>query len=440
MTHINIHHIKCTDIKPNPNNARQHSKAQIKKVANSIQEFGFLVPILIDDKKQIIAGHCRLAAAKKNGLKTVPTIKISHLTDAQKRAYMIADNRLTEIADWDNEILAIEFQALQDIGFSMELTGFELPEINMIVEETLSLDTSTQDEGADILPDTNPDEPAVSKPGDLWLLGEHRLYCGDALKEESYKALMDGKKAAMGFSDPPYNVPTKGHICGLGKIKHREFLQASGEMSKAEFTSFLNTYFKRISDHSKKAAIHYICMDWRHTEEVLSAAATTPFEQKNLCVWVKDNAGMGSFYRSQHEMIFVFKNGPGKHINNFALGQYGRHRSNVWKYNGINSLAGRNGEEGNLLELHPTVKPVEMVADAIRDCSNHKDIIFDGFLGSGTTLIAAEKTERICYGIELDPIYLDTIIRRWQAMTGQEATLEKNGLTFYQIRKGEKND
>jgi DNA modification methylase len=236
-----------------------------------------------------------------------------------------------------------------------------------------------------------PAGPPISKIGDLWLLGSHHVLCGNALDPTAFAALMVEERAAMVFTDPPYNVPIDGHASGLGAIHHRPFPMASGEMDRTEFTDFLAQAFRNLVAFSINGALHYICMDWRHVGELLTAGRKPYGEPKNLCVWVKHTCGMGSLYRSQHELVFVFKYGRQGHRNNIQLGRFGRNRSNVWSYPGANSFA-RCGEEGNLLALHPTVKPVAMVADAILDCSARGDIVLDAFLGSGTTVIAAERT------------------------------------------------
>ena len=273
------------------------------------------------------------------------------------------------------------------------------------------------------------DGPAVSKLGDVWLLGGHRVLYGSALDAAAFGVLMGEERAATVFTDPPYNVPIDGHASGLGAIHHRSFPMASGEMDSAQFTAFLTAAFRNMASFSAAGALHYICMDWRHIAELLAAGRDIYDELKNLCVWVKDNGGMGSLYRSQHELVFVFKQGRGSHRNNVQLGQFGRNRSNVWHYPGANSFA-RCGEEGNLLALHPTVKPVAMVADAILDCSARGEIVLDAFFGSGTTLIAAERTGRRCCGLELDAGYVDTTIRRWQALTGGSACHAASGRRF----------
>jgi DNA modification methylase len=269
----------------------------------------------------------------------------------------------------------------------------------------------------------------VTRSGDLWLLGRHRVYCGSALDESAYQTLLADERAAMIFTDPPYNVPIAGNVSGLGAIRHREFVMASGELDAAQFTAFLTRACELLAAHSADGSLHYLCMDWRHMTELLAAGQAAYTELKHLCVWAKDNAGMGSLYRSQHELVFVFKHGRGAHRNNIQLGQYGRNRGNVWHYPGVISF-GRRGEEGNLLALHPTVKPVALVADASMDCTARGELVLDGFLGSGTTVLAAERVGRNCYGLELDPLYVDTIVRRWQAFTGDHARNASGGELF----------
>jgi DNA modification methylase len=417
------------EMKPDPANARQHSKEQIRKLANSIQTFGFNVPVLVDAALNVIAGHCRLAACRALGLAEVPTLCLDHLSPAQLRAFMISDNRLTELAQWDDRLLAQQLKDLSLLGldFSLEVTGFEIAEIDLRIASLEDL-SEPDDDPADALPEF-PANPPLSKIGDLWMLGNHRVLCGSALDAAAFAALMGDERAAMIFTDPPYNVPIDGHASGLGAIHHRSFPMASGEMDRTEFTAFLGRACRNLAAFSVDGSLHYLCMDWRHIEELLAAGRDVYDALKNLCIWVKDNGGMGSLYRSRHELIFVFKHGRNGHRNNVRLGQYGRNRSNVWHYPGANSFA-RCGEEANLLALHPTVKPVAMVADAILDCTARGDIVLDAFLGSGTTLIAAERTGRRCYGLELDPAYVDTVVRRWQRLTGERARHATNGRSF----------
>jgi DNA modification methylase len=414
-------------LKPRPANPRTHSAKQIRQIADSIRQFGFTNPILVDRNNGIVAGHGRIEAARQLGLGSVPTICLEDMTEAEIRAYVIADNRLAENAGWDRELLAIELQSLLelDLDFEVTITGFEMPEIDVLLGE-LDADSEGPDP-ADAVPDVDRDAPATTETGDLWQIGPHRLLCADATEDAAYTCLLGGERAQMVFTDPPYNVRIDGHVSGLGRVKHREFAMASGEMSEAEFTGFLKTVFANLASHAADGAIHFICMDWRHMGEVLAASKGTYTELKNLCVWAKTNGGMGTLYRSQHELVFVFKSGQGSHINNVELGKHGRYRTNLWTYAGINSF-GRARDEA--LAMHPTVKPVALVADAILDCSKRKGIILDAFAGSGTTLVAAHRTGRRGHGIELDPHYCDVILRRMKEITGVEPTHADTGKTF----------
>jgi DNA modification methylase len=357
-------------LKAYPGNARTHSKKQIRQIAKSIKRFGFCNPVLIDDGGQIIAGHGRVEAAKLLGLSVVPTVRLSHLSEAERRAYILADNRLAEKAGWDREILAIELQSLIDLDFEVELTGFETAEIDLCLEE--AKEAAGEARGPEDVVPAYTDAQAVSRPGDLWALGPHLLLCGDARSPEAYTQLLGDTKAAFVFTDPPYNVPIDGHVCGLGRIRHRSFAMGCGEMSSVQFADFLATIFRWLVAHSTDGSIHQICMDWRHMGEMLEAGKTIYTELKNVCVWNKTNAGMGSFYRSKHELVFVWKSGTAPHINTFELGQYGRHRTNIWDYHGISSLSPGRLDE---LAMHPTVKPVALVADAIKDCSRRNDLV-----------------------------------------------------------------
>jgi DNA modification methylase len=303
------------------------------------------------------------------------------------------------------------------------VTGFDLPDIDLLIGE-LSL-AAEGDDPADAIVEAAVG-PTISRPGDIWQIGTHRLICGDSTQLETYQRLLGTARAQMVFTDPPYNVPIAGHVGGLGSIQHREFVMASGEMSQGEFTDFLRSVFQHLAAFSVDGTIHFQCMDWRHVPEILAAGTAAYADLKNICVWAKNNGGMGSLYRSQHEFVFVFKSGTAPHINNIELGKHGRYRTNVWSYVGVNSF----GEDRGDLTFHPTVKPVAMVADAIRDCSHRRGIILDAFVGSGTTLIAAEKTGRRGYGIEIDPAYCDVAIRRMGAVCGLEAVLEASGRTF----------
>ena len=395
-------------LKPFAKNARTHSRRQIAQIVESIQRFGFNNPILIDEDGEIVAGHGRAMAAKEVELELVPTIVIRGLSDAQKRAFRLADNKIALNASWDEALLREELEAIlaieADLDFDVTATGFETGEIDVLLGPAAAPDAD------DEVPPVEDDLPSISQPGDLWAFGPHRLLCGDARDAESYSKLLEGAVADMVFTDPPYNVPIDGHVTGHGRYRHKNFAMASGEMSKAEFTTFLAQSIGAMVNASADGAVHFVCMDWRHLDDVLAAAQPLYSEWLNLCVWNKSNAGMGSLYRSKHELVLVFKVGRRPHINNVSLGRLGRHRSNVWDYAGATSF-GR--DRNKTLAMHPTVKPVGMVADAIRDCSNRGDRVLDGFCGSGTTLIAAERAGRVVYGMEIDPHYVDVAIRRW---------------------------
>ncbi len=424
---MNIETRTIDSLRPYDRNARLHSQKQIAQIASSIRRFGFNNPVLIADDDSIIAGHGRVAAARQLGMTTVPTVRLSHLSPAERKAYILADNKLALNAGWDQELLAVELQELIDADFDVDLTGFSVTEIDLVLDAAQQAGTSGL--GPD---DALPPLPAqpVTQLGDVWHLDRHRLICADALTPIAYHLLLDGEMADLIFTDPPYNVPIDGHVCGLGRIRHREFAMGVGEMSPAEFTAFLAETLGLASDHARDGAIAFVCMDWRHLEEVLAAGRDAFTELKNLCVWNKTNGGMGSFYRSKHELILVFKVGTAPHINTFGLGDSGRYRTNVWDYAGISSRSAGRLED---LAMHPTVKPVALVTDAIRDCSKRGDIVLDCFGGSGTTLIAAHKCGRVARLIELDPAYCDTIIARFQRLTGKVATLGVQGPSFEDV-------
>jgi DNA modification methylase len=434
---LSIQYCEVKDLKPDPKNSRVHSKKQVRQIAKSIEAFGFNVPVLIDQNRQVIAGHGRIEACSLLGIGKVPTIALEGMTEAQIRAFMIADNRLTENATWDEKLLGEQLKTLSeiDLDFELEATGFETTEIDLLIEGIAS--TAVASDPADQVPEVDT-QVQVTREGDLWLLDGHRVLCGNALQLESYSTLLNGKYADCVFSDPPYNVPIAGHASGLGKVQHEDFVMASGEMSESEFIAFLTHALELSAQHSKEGSLQFICMDWRHSQELLAAGKQVYSELKNLCVWVKDNAGMGSLYRSQHELVFVFKHGEGPHRNNVQLGQHGRYRTNVWHYPGANSFS-RSGEEGNLLAVHPTVKPAALVADAILDCTRRGEIVLDPFLGSGTTVIAAQRTGRLCFGLELHPPYVDAIVRRWQKFTGNNAVHSQSGRAFDELEQERTN-
>jgi DNA modification methylase len=411
-------------LKPNKRNPRKHSKNQITQVANSIIHFGWTYPILVDEDFNIICGHARYEAAKELGLKNVPILVMSGLSDAQKLALAIADNKIAMNSGWDRRLLAEQLgelaTLLPEINLDIEITGFEPAEIDVLVADFGDSEEEPADESYPIA------VQAISRNGECWQLGDHRLLCGDAGDKSHVARLMGRDRAAMVFADPPYNVRITAWL-NHGKIKHREFALASGEMSPAEFTDFLRKWMGLAAKFSEEGSIHFVCMDWRHIGEMYNAGQAVFGALQNLVVWNKTNAGQGSFYRSQHELIFVYKNGDAPHLNNIELGRHGRNRSNVWTYAGVNTF--RKGRLDELV-VHPTVKPIALVADAIKDCSRRGDIVLDPFMGSGTTLLAAERVGRTAYGMEIDPLYVDAAIRRWQGFTKRDAILAATGQTF----------
>jgi DNA modification methylase len=418
------------ELKPSPKNPRLHTPRQIDQIARSIAQFGFNCPILTGADDHVVAGHGRLEAAKQLGLDRVPTIRLDHLTVNEAKAFLILDNRLAELASWDDTLLGETFIELldADLDFELPITGFDIAEIDALTIGKAPMPASDDDE---IPP---PSEVAVTQPGDLWILGEHRILCGDALDPASYVRLLEGEKAAIAINDFPYNVPIAGHVGGKGRIQHREFAMASGEMTDAEFRAFLGTACGHLVRHSVDGAIHYAFMDWRSSRLLQEAADPHYSELKNICIWQKDSPGLGSFYRSQHEFVLVYKVGKAPHQNHIQLGRYGRNRSNVWVYAGANSFA-RKGEDGNLLAYHPTSKPIALIADALLDASSPHDIVLDSFAGAGSTLIAAERTGRIARTIELDPAYCDTAIRRWQRLTKRSAIHAATHCTFDELEE-----
>ncbi|MBT5413550.1 MAG: site-specific DNA-methyltransferase [Rhodospirillaceae bacterium] len=425
---MQVTYCRGAELKRRSRNPRTHSKKQIRQLADSILTFGWTNPILIDADSRIVAGHGRLEAAKLLGIERVPTIRLDHLSEEQIRAYVIADNRLAEIADWDRELLALELGELATLNLDFELTvvGFDTPELDILIGDGVG---EAPDE-ADEVPVPDPDAPVISRLGDLWQIGGHRLLCGDATDPAGYKRLLGDRPAQIVIVDPPYNVPIAGHVSGLGCAKHQNFAMASGELTSSEFITFLQTALALHAAHSQDGAIHYVFMDWRHIGDLLTAGDTAYSELKNICVWAKTNAGMGSLYRSAHELIAVFKVGTGRHINNIELGRHGRNRTNVWTYAGYNTFGPGRDEA---LAAHPTVKPIALIADAIKDCSHRGGVILDGFAGFGTTLLAAERTGRIGCGIELDPRYVDATIRRLAQHADLEAVHAGTGQTFAEV-------
>lgn len=424
MKDLIIESIPTDSIIQYKNNPRFHNEKQVNQIAQSIKNAGFINPVILDDQNILIAGHGRLQAAKELGLNAIPAIRVKHLSDEQIKAYRIADNKIAENSKWNEGLLRIELEYLSHVDLDIELTGFSTPEIDILLEDPIA---SPIEE-----PPPLPAAAPVTAQGDLWVLGHHRILCGDCRSSESIKKLMSGNSARMVITDPPYNVRINGHARGLGKSKHSNFQMASGEMTASGFTEFLNQSLSSMTEYSCDGSVHYLFMDWRHINELLQATSNIYTSQLNLCVWAKTNGGMGSMYRSQHELIFVFKKGKAPHINNIKLGQYGRYRTNVWQYPGVSSFGADRDEA---LAIHPTVKPIQLIADAILDASHRGDIVLDGFLGSGTTILAAEQSGRRGFGLEIDPQYVDVTLKRWMALTGDIPILESTVETYQQVAK-----
>ena len=421
--------LSIREIKPNARNAHTHSKAQVRQIAESIRALGFGAPVLVDETFTLIAGDGRCKAAELLGIEEIPAVQLLGLSEAQKRALALADNKIADNAGWDRERLAIELPELAELlikeNLDISVTGFSPAEIDQL---QIDFEENSEDPGDEIDQGWQTG-PLVSKRGSLWILDQHQLFCGDARSEADLDRLIGSDRAAMAFLDVPYNVRVRS-VSGRGRTKHPEFAFASGEMSRLEYVEFLVNALGNCNRVSRDGAVQYVCCDWRHVTEIIEAGRLTYGEVLNIVIWVKSNAGQGSFYRSQHEFIVVFRVGRSPHLNNIQLGRHGRSRSNVWTYRGVNTFGRGRMEE---LRSHPTVKPVALVADAMRDCTRRRDIVLDTFSGSGTVIMAAERIGRRAYAMEIEPRYVDVAIRRWQAFTGKDAVDSESGRTFDQL-------
>ncbi len=425
--------IDTDKIKPPRDKARKHPPAQIRKIARSLTEFGQVLPVILDADDHVVDGWAVVQAANLLALGQVYAVRLTELKPEQLRILRLALNRIAQDTDWDIEELKLEFEAIIsiDASFDLDLTGFEGPEIDVI------LDPLSGTPLEDPVPEPSTDTPPVSRPGDVFCLGRHRLMCGSALDQAAYQTLLGSQKAQIVVTDPPYNVAIPGHVSGNGRVRHQNFAMACGEMSDEEYVTFLRTACGLCVRYATDGSLHFIFIDWRHLQHLQTAATSVYDDHLNTCVWTKTNPAMGSFYRSQHELIPVFKCGTAPHINNIELGKHGRNRSNVWIYPGASSLG---SESRALLEHHPTVKPITLVADILKDASHRRGIVLDPFMGSGTTIIAAERTGRIAYGIEIDPAYVDVAIRRWQDETDSDAKHSATGLTFNDLEHHRQSD
>ena len=391
----------------------------------SVRSFGIVLPVLIDAQNGIIGGEGIVEAARAAGYTQVPVVRIEHLDEGAARLLRITLNKVGEDPEWDQHELAAEFSELleMDLELDCNVTGFD----TVAIDHLLFPSAAAENDDDELPCPVATFGMAVSRTGDIWLMGAHRVGCGSSLEDAALKPLMLDELARMVLTDHPFNVKIGGHVSGLGKHQHREFAFASGEMSEAQFVAFLRQSMVALSARCIDGGLLYMYMDWRHMWEMTTAIREAELSLINMAVWVKLAGGMGSFLRSQHELCFIAKKGSAPFLNNVQLGRFGRNRTNCWMYPGMNSFgAGRD----DLLAMHPTCKNVSMLSDAIRDTSDRGDIVLDGFLGSGSTLIAAERTGRRCFGMELDPLYVDTIVQRWEKATGKSATLESTGETF----------
>lgn len=415
--HIQLIEVRLDRLQFAKRRLRKHGEAQIAALKTSLIRFGFVSPILVTGSGEIVAGEARVEAAKALGLTTAPAVRVEHLSAEEIRAYRIADNKLAESADWDNEALRLEIAELVELDISLDGLGFETGELDVLLEGEQSGDEPAIPAPYDV---------PVTRKGDVWRIGDHRLICGDALKSETYADLLGDMQVDAVFTDAPYNVKIDGNVCGSGGTRHREFVMASGEMSTAEFGQFLRSAHERLFEVLKPGGVAFSCMDWRSIRALIEAAEASRFELLNLAVWDKGTGGMGSLYRSQHEMVAVLKKPGAAHRNNVKLGRHGRNRTNVWSYLGCNT----GGVERDNLSLHPTVKPVALVADAIRDVTDRNETVLDCFGGSGSTMVAAQETGRRARLVELDPSYCDVIIRRMAERFGLTAVHEASGENF----------
>lgn len=410
-------------LKPLAKNVRNHSKAQLAVLANSLAEFGMVSPVVVDVDNRILAGHGRVEAAKRNGETVVPTLR-ANISGPRSRLYALADNRIAELSTWDETSKAEEFRdlRLEVPDLDLTLSGFEHPVIELAIASLEQTDWSDLDKVPEV-----PAVTPVTRLGDIWdYRNGHTLVCGDSTQLETVTAAVNGETVQLVEEDFPYNLRAREYS-GKGRNQHGDFQMAAGEMNRNQFRDFLAGSYEAVIPHLADGALLFGFMDWKHIADLLDAGEQSAFELKNVVVWDKGKGGMGALYRSAHELVAVFKHGKGPHTNNIMLGKHGRDRHNIWRYAGMNRFgAGRD----RALALHGTVKPVEMICDILLDASKVGDVVFDGFSGSGTTLIAAEKMGRRGKVVELDPRYCDVAIGRFARAFGEEPVERHSGLTF----------
>lgn len=396
---------------------RRHPSQKRRALLESIRLQGIISPIIVNSANVIVDGHLRVEVALQLQLRTVPVMRVEHLSDAELRAFGIAANRMPANADWDMEELRLELEEIRadDVSLDLSLTGFSIGEIDRINGNHLA----AKYDDLDVVDDASlPPGPTRAQAGDHFILGDHELICGDTTDHLVIERLMHGEMARAIFTDPPYNVKINGHVSGSGQ--HEEFVMASGKMSVTEFRTFLEITLGNMASVLIDGGIAFVCMDHAHIGELLDAGSSVFDHRLNICVWDKGQGGMGALYRSQHELVVVFKKGDESHRNNIELGKNGRNRTNIWSLPG---MVGFSASRKKALELHPTVKPVALIAEALLDVTAPGDLVLDAFGGSGSTLIAAEKTDRRARLVEFDPRYVDRIIDRWEKLTGRTAEL-----------------
>lgn len=431
LTQLELIYLSPEEISPYPDNPRVHPKQQLEMIEASIAAFDFNNPVLVTSEHVLIAGHGRLEAAKKLGLKHIPALVLAHLSKDEQRAYRIADNAIMLKGEWSLDLLAQELEFVSNVDFDIapEALGFEMGEIDFLIDDARS---GTSDPGDTEDEVAEPDRSAVpvSRLGDIWTIGPHLVICGDAQDRETYSLLLGDLRADAVISDMPWNVPYNGHIGGLGKVQHPPFVMAAGEMTREEFRTFTRNVLAQQSYFSRPGALSMQFIDWRSVADMIQVGEDIYDALINLCVWVKPNGGMGSLWRSRHELVCVFRTKGEKHQNNVLLGKHGRNRTNVWEYAGANSFG---AERMKNLSAHATCKPVAMIAEAIKDCTDRGDLVLDAFLGSGTTVMAAHDSGRVGAGIELDPHYVDVAVQRIAEKVGQEPVHE-DGRSFLNVR------
>lgn len=423
---IVVQRLAIDALKPSSAPVRRHPKKQLAKIRKSLKAFSQVTPILVSPELEIIDLELVWRAMKLNGATHVDVIVVEGKSPEEIKALRLMLNRSAMDAVWDDEILRKALQDLIDLDFDLSLTGFDAPEIDYRIK----LDwpqANVEENSADI---PLAEATAISTPGVIWALGDHRAGCGSATDINFVSRVLNGRMANVCFVDPPYNVKINGFISGKGRHRHREFLQGAGEMSDDEFFDLISDSLNVLKQFSTSTALIYACIDWRHVMTMTVAGHACDMPLYTICVWTKTNGGMGGIYRNAHELVCVFRAGADSPVNNVELGRHGRNRTNVWSYAGMSSF-GR--ERDALLGSHPTVKPVAMIADALRDVTKRGDVVLDTFLGSGSTLIAAQETGRVCCGVELDPLYVDVVVRRWQSATGRDAVLVGTGERFNDI-------